>query len=506
MKIASSRKLFLLVALLAITPFVLFLGKNFLQTEFFTTKYFWLAFIYFIFFICIATFASRFSKNFLLLVLFFAYFGFLQFYFIDMQELLKIYTDESAWYYILIFIIFISFISTLSSNSSIFTNFVFILLISNIAISVNNLIPVSGGLFQVFFKTNNIIDNSSNTKTLTSVKHPNIFYIVPDGLTSPKILKDYADIDFVDSIKNFEGKGFSVPMHNYSSYSATHLSLAALFKMDYPVTEKSKPYKDRSEFYPTIRDRNSELLQYLKKNNYKFVIATPLWGACTSLTVVRCLQPNDTFIGIFLSDYAIATFLDNSLLKKILDRLQFFKDQNDSIKTTLNKMKKNPKIWSDSGVFTMIHAMMPHTPYREEDCSVTDRYNEPSIEGYKSSVYCTFNRINEISDFIINNYPDATIVVQADHGVTIDIYENMKQKKFVEIYDSYIDHRLGAFTAVRGCNSNQAAKLNHVNIVKYIVECLVGDKLPRQLENKSYFAPYYETSVEYGKVFHVQKN
>ena len=76
----------------------------------------------------------------------------------------------------------------------------------------------------------------------------------------------------------------------------------------------------------------------------------------------------------------------------------------------------------------------------------------------------------------------------------------------LRIYDSYIDHRLGAFTAVRGCNSNQAAKLNHVNIVKYIVECLVGGKLPRQLENKSYFAPYYETSVEYGKVFHVQKN
>ena len=53
----------------------------------------------------------------------------------------------------------------------------------------------------------------------------------------------------------------------------------------------------------------------------------------------------------------------------------------DSIKTTLNQMKINPKIWSEGGVFTMIHAAMPHHPYREEDCSITDRHTPPSKEG-----------------------------------------------------------------------------------------------------------------------------
>ena len=75
---------------------------------------------------------------------------------------------------------------------------------------------------------------------MTSEKYPNIFYIIPDGLTSPKILNTYANINFKDSIEKFEEKGFDVSLHNYSSYNNTHLTLAALFKMNYPVTENSK--------------------------------------------------------------------------------------------------------------------------------------------------------------------------------------------------------------------------------------------------------------------------
>ena len=512
MKINSSRQIFLLISLLAITPFILFLGKNFLFTEFFTLKYFWLAIIYSIFFICVATFIIRFSKNFLILVLFFAYFSFLQFYFHDMQEILRIYKDGSTGFYVLFFIIFISFVAALSSSSSIFTNFVFILLFLNIAISMNNLIPTTVGFLQTFFKTTNIIDSSLNTKKFKSVKYPNIFYIVPDGLASPKILNEYVEIDFKDSIKKFEEKGFNVPEHNYSSYNASYLSLAALFKMDYPITENSPTYKDRSEFYPAIRRKNPELPLYLKRNGYKFIIAPPLWGGCPPLIMARCLEPKaNSYIEFFLGDYAIATLLDNSFLKKILHKYLFFQDQkmNDSIKTTLNKMKISPKIWSEGGVFTMIHAMMPHHPYREEDCSITDRYTPPSKEGYKSSVYCLFNRIHELSDYIIKKYPNASIVVQSDHGVYTKSYSvehrtRIKDLRFVELSGSLIDYRLGNFTAVRGCNSNQAAKLNQVNIVKYIVECLVGGKPPKQLENKSYFG-FSENSPDYGKVFRVHQ-
>ena len=76
--------------------------------------------------------------------------------------------------------------------------------------------------------------------------------------------------------------------------------------------------------------------------------------------------------------------------------------------------------------------------------------------------------------------------------------------KFAEFSNSLIDFRLGIFTAVRGCNSSQAAKLNQANIVNYIVECIVNGTQTKQLENKSFFG-FYENHPEYGKVFRVRQ-
>jgi len=504
MKNKSTKQIFLLIVVLAIAPFILFLGKNFLQTDFFTAKYYFLAVVYCLFFITVAICAAFLSKKLLILVLFSAYFSFFQFYFFDIQSFLKIYKDGATGIYVLLIILFASFIGALSSNSSIFRNFVFLMLFLNILISVNNLIPVMERSLKPYFKTRNTNDNVSNIKNLASVKYPNIFYIVPDGLASPKILKNYADINFEDSIKNFEEKGFNVPKHNYSSYNTTHLALAALFKMDYPVIEKSAIYKKLYDFYPTIRDDNPELLQYLKKNNYKFLIVPPMWGGCPSNKDYRCLIPKSySYLKNFFQDYAVTTFLQSSFFSKILNRYDFFKneDMDDAIKTTLTKMKTDPMIWSKGGTFTMIHANMPHAPYRKENCSITNRYSAPSKKGYRSTVYCSFNRIHELSDFIIKNYPNASIVVQADHGVYPEVPIN---KKFDEISDSLIDHRLSAFTAVRGCNSNQAAKHNQVNIIKYIIECLVSGRPTQQHENKSYYG-FHEDSPDFGKVFRVHK-
>jgi hypothetical protein len=489
----SSKQFYLLIALLIITPFILFFGKNSSQIELFTTKFFWSACIYFLLFLIVSIFTFFFSKNYLILILFLAYLSFLQFYFLDFQGFLQIYIDRYTGYYTIFFFGFISFIAAKSSNSLVFRNFVFIMLFLNIIISVFNSIPTMEKSFYRFFKTNNI-DNSSKTKNLIITKYPNIFYIIPDGLTSPKILKNYVNIDFKDSIKNFEEKGYSVPMHNYSSYNQTHLTLTALFRMDYPFTEKTSGNYENyvSGFYPEIREKNLNLIKYLKEYNYNFITFPAMWGGCPSSKDIKCLLPKaNSYLEILFQDYSVITFFQSSLIYKILDFL-FFKNKkdmivanrDDTIKTALNKMNKNPEIWTEGGVFTMIHAMMPHIPYREEDCSVTDRYEAPSKEGYKSSVYCSFNRIHEISDHIIKNYPNATIVVQADHGVypTVNTY-----KKFVEVPNSFIDHRMGSFTGVRGCNSNQAAELNQVHIIKYIVECLVSGKPTEQSKSKSYF-------------------
>ena len=491
-----SWQFFLLIVFLSITPFIFFLGKNSSQIEFFTNNFFWFAFAYNLSFIFVAAFAIFFYKKSLAFILFFAYFSFFQFYFLDIQLFLTIYNDGITAYYAVGFIILVSLIGTFLSRSSIYRNFVFMLLFLNVIHAVINLTPVIGKSFQTFFNTSSTLNKTLNTKSLISKKYPNIFYIVPDGLASPKILNEYADINFKDSIKKFEEKGFNVPEHNYSSYTTTYLSLAALFKMDYPVTEKSKIYKNNDNFYPGIREQNPKIIQYLKKNNYNFIIIPPRWGGCPKSKDYKCLRSTDNIFLFIFGDYAISSMFGYSLIRKIYARA--FKD-HDVGKTALNYLKNKPEYWSDNGSFTMIHMMIPHTPYREKNCSIADRFIAPSKEGYRSSVNCAFNRIHELSDFIIKKYPNASIIVQADHGID----HKSTYNKFANLSNSVIDERLGIFTAVRGCNSNQAAKLNQVNIVKYTIECLVSGTPTNLLENKSYFGFYRKP--DYGKVFRVHQ-
>lgn len=506
MKNDFAKNYYLLIVVLIITPFIIFLGKNFSQIEFFTIKYFWVTFFYCFLFICAAAVMLIFLKKSLVFVLFFAYFSFLQFYFFDIRKFVWIFQYGNTGYYILVSILAVSFIAALISRFSVFRNFVLILLFLNLSISLINLIPAIGRSLQLALKNTNITDNSSTMISSTQTKYPNIFYIVPDGLASPKILKDYANIEFQYSIKNFEEKGFAVPKHNHSSYNLTYLSLAALFAMDYPVTQNSLKYKDRSNFYPTMRDYNPAILNYLKKNNYKFVIVPPSWGGCPDSKEYKCLIPiSHNFFSNLFQDYAVSKMFQHSLIKRTFDRYNnknniSKSDMNDGGKTLLNQMKINSKDWLDGGVFTMVHMMIPHHPYREENCSKSDRFTSFSKEGYRSSVYCAFKRIHELSEFIIENYPDASIVIQSDHGIsTEDLPINIK---FVEISESEIDHRLSNFTAVKGCNSNQAAKLNQANIVEYIVECLVNRTPTKQFKKKSFYG-FYEQAPEFGKVFRI---
>ena len=135
MKNNSTKHFFLLIVALTITPFIIFLGKNSLQTDFFTAKYFWVTFFYCLLFICAAAGMLIFSKKSLVFVLFSAYFSFLQFYFYDITQFFSIFKDGSVvtlgggvGYYVLSFIVLVSLIVTFISRSSIFRNFVLILL------------------------------------------------------------------------------------------------------------------------------------------------------------------------------------------------------------------------------------------------------------------------------------------------------------------------------------------------------------------------------------------
>mgnify|MGYP005993871257 FL=1 len=143
MKVDSNKHIFSLIFTLSITPFILFLGKNFFQTEFFTIEYFQVVLLYCLLFLCAGTYFLFCFKKGLFFLLFCAYLSFLQFYYFDIQQFVKIYKDGSTGNYVLLLIVLISFIATFISRFSIFRNFVLILIFFNITLSFYHLIPSS---------------------------------------------------------------------------------------------------------------------------------------------------------------------------------------------------------------------------------------------------------------------------------------------------------------------------------------------------------------------------
>ena len=155
-------KYFSLIAALVVAPFIIFLGKNYLQTEFFTFRYFLGIFYYSLLFTLILVFVHFVSKKNLVFLLFLAYFSFLQFYFFDIEKLfLVFFSYGTTKYYVLFFIISLSFIAAFISRFSIFRNFFLILLLLNIIISAGKFIPNSGNSLKDIFKTTTVNDELS---------------------------------------------------------------------------------------------------------------------------------------------------------------------------------------------------------------------------------------------------------------------------------------------------------------------------------------------------------
>ena len=439
-------------------------------------------------------------------MLFLVSLSFFQFYFADIKTFFGIEGDAGSLIS-LTFIATLGFLTTIFSRWVEFRIFFVVLLIANICYSSLGFFSVDYNSYLEPTSSEAVQDEEFDKAIAPLSRSPNIFYIVPDGLASPRVLQEYAGIDIDVSVGSLRDSGFSVLEHAYSAYNITYLTFASLFEMALPVTEVSEKYNDRSKFYPKIRDKKPALLQYLKANNYRFVVVPPKWGGCPSDKAYHCLVPSVSkgkFLNHFIhDDYAISTMLSDSLLIRLLPRPSPHSGMNDASKTAIDHMKKNPSFWSNGGLFTMIHMFIPHEPHRNSDCSLITSDTKRRAKGtYKSSALCAIGRINEISQFIIKNFPEASIVVQSDHGVSVDGFDD--SLPFAELPYHYVDSRLSMYSAVRGCKSDQAVKQNQVNIIRFMVECVTAKARSTEFTNRSFFG-FYQEHPEYGRVFSVEK-
>lgn len=103
---------------------------------------------------------------------------------------------------------------------------------------------------------------------------PNIYYIVVDAYTSPQAMEYYFDLDLTAFINRMSKLGLESIRDARSPYNTTFLTLAAIFKMDYPIVEVDTRAKEgRDGLYPSVMRNKSAapvLVEKFKELGYDF--------------------------------------------------------------------------------------------------------------------------------------------------------------------------------------------------------------------------------------------
>jgi hypothetical protein len=340
----------------------------------------------------------------------------------------------------------------------------------------------------------------------------NIYYVIMDGLTSERILKNQFDVNVSSYIKSLSGElSYYVASNARSNYNVTHLTLASIFYQAYPVDEKSGLYHDRSLFFPEMLSNPERLSLFsnLDKLGYRFTHIGNSWGPCKPAAKIRCINEYGTqtsFMVELFNNYSVQVFFKDSLLAKNLktrtpevERPRSIND-NDAVQTAITFIKEHPKVISTKGNFFFIHHMNPHPPARSEFCELLDggNYIDEDRPGYRSSAICAFRRIEQLARLISSVDPTAIVVFQGDHGAAVGYDFNMP---FEKLSVDNFSERFSIFNALKlpaDCKAGLNDSLGNVETINLILGC-VGNDLPNNSQPRSY-AGFYETRPEFGRV------
>ena len=218
-----------------------------------------------------------------------------------------------------------------------------------------------------------IFNLSENQKPSLS---ENVYFVMLDGYASKRTSKIMSldNDDFFTFIDKNEFKLLS----DKSSYNMTHLSLAGLFELDFPVDENSQKYNSQIHFYPMLlqSDQQPRLISELKKLDYEFILYSNTWAGCYPKHII-CGGYKEEFL-----THETWVMFSNTALKKVLHRFRSY--QYDAISDFLNENKN--KIIEKNSKFYFIHDISLRPPYLSKNCislSLSETTND-----YINSIKC----------------------------------------------------------------------------------------------------------------------
>lgn len=270
----------------------------------------------------------------------------------------------------------------------------------------------------------------NNYTVCDTCSRPDIHLIIMDEYSGERILRDYFNYDNSGFARQLRQKGFYVPTQPSSNYSATPVSIASVFAMDYlPEFHRKLKAEDYTRSEKVVN--NSTTLQLLKAHGYSFVnhsifnLAGQPGRFRTDLLPMRLkLITAKTLWNSIIADLGwqlhgkIAPHF-NWLAEKLQED---YKTGNQRLlQLTTAAIREHPA----QPRFVYTHVLMPHWPYLLDSMGRETGINfySPYITGkQKESAYIQYlaytNKVmlRMTDDILTQSRGNAIIILMSDHG------------------------------------------------------------------------------------------
>lgn len=269
---------------------------------------------------------------------------------------------------------------------------------------------------------------------------PDVYYIVADGYPRSDFISQYLGSSNTEFLESLENRGFFVAHCSQSNYSDTRFSLASTLNM---------AYLDGGEDLPQVVYPGSTLDSMIRSGNVQqnfsdlgYTIVTFESGYKwlrweeSDLHLAPAQERSSPFLNIGFNGFE-QLLLDTTAVKLLFD-LPFILNpvQKDRLAEIVNNprashrervlyaLEKLPVIPEEipGPKFVYAHIIFPHPPF-VVDADGNPLQNSPpdELSAYANQINYLDRRLLEIVDTLIEKSdPDPVIVIQGDHGATIE--------------------------------------------------------------------------------------
>jgi len=241
---------------------------------------------------------------------------------------------------------------------------------------------------------------------------PNVYHIILDEYTDNEILMKKFDYDNEKFIEFLNKNGFYIPNKSFSTFGSTPHELNLILNMDYPVGNVWV----------------SDVYQELKTNKVMSVFSDQNYSVIETNSMMRWKNFSDVDTHLcYNTNFINSEFLDQVLGKSII---RYFLEQHhndtrrDIVRCTFNELNEIA-LQSNGPTYVFAHLYVPHPPFLfgpngeniiPDHRGISGLQSWENPQGYLNQLIYATNEISTVIKNIVENDPNAIIILQGDTG------------------------------------------------------------------------------------------